>query len=84
MNNKVVYHLYHAFARGGFSVLRVNFRGVGRSQGKFDRGEGELSDAAAALDWPPPPGLHIGQPAVDAESLAVLAEHRLRGFVHGA
>jgi alpha/beta superfamily hydrolase len=24
---------------------------VGRSQGKFDRGEGELSDAAAALDW---------------------------------
>jgi alpha/beta superfamily hydrolase len=32
-------------------VLRFNFRGVGRSQGKFDRGEGELSDAAAALDW---------------------------------
>src|SRR6185312_156351 len=35
----------------GFSVLRFNFRGVGRSQGKFDRGEGELSDAASALDW---------------------------------
>src|SRR5207244_6517514 len=28
-----------------------NFRGVGRSQGSFDRGEGELADAAAALDW---------------------------------
>jgi uncharacterized protein len=24
---------------------------VGRSQGSFDRGEGELSDAASALDW---------------------------------
>ena len=51
MNNKVVYALYHAFARQGFSVLRFNFRGVGRSQGAFDRGEGELSDAASALDW---------------------------------
>ncbi len=51
MNNKVVYALYHAFARRGFSVLRFNFRGVGRSQGEFDRGDGELSDAAAALDW---------------------------------
>jgi uncharacterized protein len=51
MNNKVIYTLYHGFARRGFSVLRFNFRGVGRSQGRFDRGEGELSDAAAALDW---------------------------------
>jgi len=51
MNNKVVYTLYQCFQQHGFSVLRFNFRGVGRSQGKFDRGEGELSDAAAALDW---------------------------------
>jgi len=51
MNNKVVYHIYQTFARQGFSVLRFNFRGVGRSQGEFDRGEGELSDAASALDW---------------------------------
>lgn len=51
MNNKVVYNLYHTFARRGFSVLRFNFRGVGRSQGSFDNGQGELSDAAAALDW---------------------------------
>ena len=51
MNNRVVYTLYHAFSRQGFSVLRFNFRGVGRSQGSFDRGEGELSDAASALDW---------------------------------
>ena len=51
MNNKVVYTLYHAFVSQGFSVLRFNFRGVGRSQGDYDRGEGELSDAASALDW---------------------------------
>lgn len=51
MNNKVVYAIYHAFVRRGFSSLRFNFRGVGRSQGTFARGEGELSDAAAALDW---------------------------------
>lgn len=51
MNNKIIYHVYHAFVRRGFSVLRFNFRGVGRSQGRFDRGEGELSDAASALDW---------------------------------
>jgi alpha/beta superfamily hydrolase len=37
--------------RQGFSALRFNFRGVGRSQGSYDRGEGELTDAAAALDW---------------------------------
>lgn len=51
MNNKVVYNLFHAFVRRGYSVLRFNFRGVGRSQGEFDAGIGELSDAAAALDW---------------------------------
>lgn len=51
MNNKVTYNIYHAFARNGFSVLRFNFRGVGKSQGKFDSGIGELSDAACALDW---------------------------------
>ena len=51
MNNKIVYSLYHAFARNGFSTMRFNFRGVGRSQGKFDDGVGELADAATALDW---------------------------------
>lgn len=51
MNNPVAYQLYHQFANRGFSVLRFNFRGVGRSQGEFDEGIGELSDAASALDW---------------------------------
>ena len=51
MNNKVVYALYQNFVQRGFSTLRFNFRGVGRSQGVFDNGQGELSDAASALDW---------------------------------
>ena len=51
MNNKIVYRLYHTFAQSGFSVLRFNFRGVGKSQGKYDDGVGELTDAATALDW---------------------------------
>jgi uncharacterized protein len=40
MNNQIVYNLFYMFAERGFSVLRFNSRGVG-----------ELSDAAAALDW---------------------------------
>ncbi|HER27025.1 MAG TPA: alpha/beta fold hydrolase [Rhodospirillales bacterium] len=51
MNNKVTYSLYQTFVKAGFSVLRFNFRGVGRSQGQHDNGLGELSDAASALDW---------------------------------
>lgn len=51
MNNKVVYSLHYAFYNMGFTVLRFNFRGVGRSQGEYDQGIGELSDAASALDY---------------------------------
>lgn len=51
MNNRVVYEMFYIFQRRGFSTLRFNFRGAGRSQGEFDQGIGELSDAAAALDW---------------------------------
>jgi alpha/beta superfamily hydrolase len=51
MDNQIVYDLFYMFVERGFTVLRFNFRGVGRSQGEFDHGQGELSDAAAALDW---------------------------------
>ena len=51
MNHQIIYQLYYAFAHRNFSVLRFNFRGVGRSQGIFDNGPGELADAASALDW---------------------------------
>jgi alpha/beta superfamily hydrolase len=51
MNDPVAVQLFHLFMKRGFSVLRFNFRGVGRSQGEFDSGLGELADAASALDW---------------------------------
>lgn len=51
MNNPIVYRIYNIFAERGFATLRFNFRGVGRSEGIFDHGVGELADAASALDW---------------------------------
>ena len=51
MNNKVVVDIFQTFVENDFSVCRVNFRGVGKSDGDFDNGQGELADAAASLDW---------------------------------
>lgn len=51
MNNRIVYELFNSFYKNGFSVIKINFRGVEKSDGIFDDGQGELSDAAAALDW---------------------------------
>ena len=51
MKNKIVQLMFNIFLENGFSVIKLNFRGVGKSDGVFDNGQGELSDAAAALDW---------------------------------
>ncbi len=51
MENRVVHEAFNVFIKNGFSVIKLNFRGVGKSEGTFDNGQGELSDAAAALDW---------------------------------
>jgi alpha/beta superfamily hydrolase len=51
MNNKITYHMYKAFVQNDFSVLRMNFRGVGKSQGKFDSGRGEAEDVGIVIDW---------------------------------
>jgi len=51
MDTPVTSMMYDQFKSRGFSVLRFNFRGVGRSQGSYDQGLGELSDAATVLDW---------------------------------
>ena len=49
MENNVVLTACQALAGRGFAALRFNFRGVGRSEGAFDRGIGEREDARAAL-----------------------------------
>lgn len=51
MHTKVVYQGAKALARIGCAVLRFNFRGVGRSEGAFDAGSGEMEDFRAALDY---------------------------------
>ena len=51
MHTKIIFKMYKIFAKAGFSTIRFNFRGVGKSEGVHDDGEGELSDAACVLDW---------------------------------
>lgn len=51
MHDAVVGALSNGFTAGGVSSLRFNFRGVGKSSGSHDRGEGEAEDLAAVCDW---------------------------------
>ena len=51
LHNKVVHRTASTLHGFGAAVLRFNFRGVGKSEGRFDRGAGELEDARAALGW---------------------------------
>lgn len=51
MHTKVVFRGAKALARIGCEVLRFNFRGVGKSAGTFDYGEGEMADFRAAIDF---------------------------------
>jgi len=51
MHNKVVYRIARGLRRAGAVVLRFNYRGVNRSEGKYDEGIGELEDARAALQF---------------------------------
>ncbi|MDR2688584.1 MAG: alpha/beta hydrolase [Azoarcus sp.] len=49
--NKVVYTLARAFRELGYVALRPNFRGVGKSEGVHDHGEGETADMLDVLAW---------------------------------
>jgi alpha/beta superfamily hydrolase len=49
MHFKAVFRAAKALQSAGLAALRFNFRGVGRSEGVHDDGEGEQQDAQAAL-----------------------------------
>ena len=49
MDNKVVQTLARAFIHLGWRAVRFNFRGIGRSEGAWDEGRGEVDDALAVL-----------------------------------
>jgi uncharacterized protein len=49
MHNKVVDAVLEALDARGFATLRFNFRGVGRSEGEFENGNGEACDTIAAI-----------------------------------
>jgi uncharacterized protein len=72
-NNKVVYTLAHGLRDLGYLALRPNFRGVGRSSGTHDLGQGETDDMLAVLDYA---AKHWASPAPEPVVLA--------GFSFGA
>ncbi|MDM8557464.1 alpha/beta fold hydrolase [Candidatus Parabeggiatoa sp. HSG14] len=51
MNNKVVYMIASTFNALGVGTVCFNFRGVGKSAGKFDDGFGETEDLRVVVDW---------------------------------
>ena len=51
MGNHVVGIIQEVLAGKGWTTLRFNFRGVGRSQGEYDEGVGEQEDVRAAVRY---------------------------------
>lgn len=51
LDNKVVHTLARSATALGLIAIRPNFRGVGRSEGAFDHGEGETDDLLGIAGW---------------------------------
>lgn len=51
MHNKVVTIIERSVRELGFDTVRFNFRGIGKSVGEFDEGDGESGDLAAVVQW---------------------------------
>ncbi len=56
LTNKVVQTLARACVMSGWTAVRFNFRGVGRSEGVYDEGRGELDDLLAVIASQAPAG----------------------------
>lgn len=56
MQHKVVQTLARAFVQLGWRAARFNYRGVGRSEGGWDEGRGEVDDAMSVLQALRSPG----------------------------
>lgn len=51
MQNKVITTLQRIARDNNYNTLRFNFRGVGKSEGSYGNGEGEIADAMAAYEY---------------------------------
>ena len=51
MHNKVVTTIAKAFDQLGLKTVRFNFRGVGKSEEKYDNAIGETDDLKAIIKW---------------------------------
>ncbi|MDP2165142.1 MAG: alpha/beta hydrolase [Hydrogenophaga sp.] len=56
MSNKVVQTVARACVQAGWTAVRFNFRGVGRSEGVYGEGKGELDDLLAVIAAQAPDG----------------------------
>lgn len=56
LTNKVVQTLARATVLAGYTAVRFNFRGVGRSEGVHDNGQGELDDLLSVVQAQAPSG----------------------------
>ena len=56
LDNKVVQTLARAFVACGWTAVRFNFRGVGRTEGVHDEGRGERDDLLAVVQALAPAG----------------------------
>jgi uncharacterized protein len=72
LDNKVVQTLARALVELGYAAWRPNFRGVGRSEGGYDEGRGEVEDLAAVLAY-----LGARQPVLAGFSFGAAMQARL-------
>lgn len=74
MDNNVVVAIAQALQDTGHSTLRFNFRGVGRSEGRYADGVGEIDDIRAALSF-------MRENAGDEQSSLILAGYSFGAWV---